>query len=204
MSIPTNPFSARHLRPATLPFVFEEGQSLDQLVQTLWSQRGWGQIVGPHGSGKSTLIRQLIDRLADTVPIRYARITSQRRSLPAPLSSWLRSPPGTQYVIDGLEQLPAWQRGLLGMSLRRSRCGLLVTTHRDLGWEVLFQTRVTMNIARQVANQLLAAEASVHEVPYGLLRRLLDQHDGNLREVLFSLYDWYPTANASKALSAQP
>ncbi len=36
-----------------------------------------------------------------------------------------------------------------------------------------------------------SASAAEELVPQELVAQLLDRHDGNLREVLFSLYDWY-------------
>ena len=55
----TNPFCAARLRPGTIDFVFEQGKSLQQLVDTLEANAWRGQITGRHGTGKSTLLAAL-------------------------------------------------------------------------------------------------------------------------------------------------
>ena len=55
----TNPFCAARLRPGTIDFVFEQGKSLEQLVDALEANAWHGQITGGHGTGKSTLLAAL-------------------------------------------------------------------------------------------------------------------------------------------------
>jgi hypothetical protein len=54
-----NPFSTRHVRPGAIAYQFPPGKSADRLVQRLGENNWQGQIVGPHGSGKSALMAAL-------------------------------------------------------------------------------------------------------------------------------------------------
>ncbi len=59
----SNPFSTRFVRPGALAYRFPPGESAATLVERL-AASGWrGQIVGPHGSGKSTLVAALGETL---------------------------------------------------------------------------------------------------------------------------------------------
>ncbi len=54
-----NPFSTCRTRPGAIPYVFPPGQSAAALIERM-RESGWrGQIVGPHGSGKSALLATL-------------------------------------------------------------------------------------------------------------------------------------------------
>jgi hypothetical protein len=65
----SNPFSCRYFEPGNIPFLFHNEHSIESLACKLQSSsrqrptvRRWA-IVGPHGSGKSTLIKQLSEQL---------------------------------------------------------------------------------------------------------------------------------------------
>ena len=58
-----NPFSTRYTRPGAIPFRFPPGTSADGLVEQLRRQQWRGAIVGPHGSGKSSLVAALVPPL---------------------------------------------------------------------------------------------------------------------------------------------
>ena len=60
-----NPFSTCRVRPGSLEFQFPHELPPQQLVERLASQRWWGQIVGAHGVGKSTLLHAWLPLLAD-------------------------------------------------------------------------------------------------------------------------------------------
>ena len=61
---PHNPFSSERIRPGALTYLTGEGESVDDLIDRLEGTGFRGQIVGPHGTGKSTLLADLAAELA--------------------------------------------------------------------------------------------------------------------------------------------
>ena len=59
-----NPFATRFVRPGAIPYRFANG--LVGRDRASLRQHDWrGEIVGPHGSGKSTLVQTLIPPLKE-------------------------------------------------------------------------------------------------------------------------------------------
>jgi hypothetical protein len=96
----------------------------------------------------------------------------------------------TQIVVDGFEQLRWRDRSLLRRDCRHHGAGLLVTTHRSVGLPHLFSTSTSLELAEELVGRLLptglAAPVAADDVASSFRR-----HEGNLREVLFELYDLY-------------
>jgi len=92
-------------------------------------------------------------------------------------------------MVDGYEQLSRWSRWRLKRLCRRRGCGLLVTAHASVGLPQLYRTTPTRHLAETIVGRLMAGRTppfSVAEVTECFVR-----HGGNLREVLFDLYDLY-------------
>jgi hypothetical protein len=99
-------------------------------------------------------------------------------------------------VIDGYEQLSLWRRLRLNRRCRRQRRGLLVTAHRPLlGLPLLYRTSTTPETAWRVVHYLLREEPSLL-APAEVAARLA-RHGGDVRELLFELYDWYEARRGS-------
>src|SRR5437016_5663581 len=80
----TNPFSTRFVRPGALPFRFSAGQTAASLVARLHELHWRAQIVGPHGTGKSTLLAALLPEIeAAGQQVRAIALHDGQRSLPA-------------------------------------------------------------------------------------------------------------------------
>lgn len=62
---PSNPFATRWVRPGAIPFRFARSESMETIVARLQNNRWRGAIIGPHGTGKSTLVQSLLPTLAD-------------------------------------------------------------------------------------------------------------------------------------------
>ena len=189
---PSNPFATRWTRPGQLCFVFEGEGSASGLLRQLEQQHYRGQIVGPHGSGKSTLLHELQRRCADAGRhVRIIRVTGPpwRASWSVMRGRAKASVRGTPQLllVDGFEQLPVVVRWWLRSVTRLRQMGLVVTAHRNMGLPVLYRTRVTAQVATTVINQL-TQHVSRQSRPTDVSRRLV-RHRGNLREVLFELYD---------------
>jgi hypothetical protein len=185
-----NPFATRYVRPGALPFLFPAGGGLDDLLGRLRRQGWWGQVVGPHGSGKSALAAALVAALPahGRRPV-AACLHTDRRRLPVGLWDDLcAAGPAAVVVIDGYEQLGFWARRAVRSACRRAGAGLLVTTHRPAGLPDLYRTEITPELAGRVVSALLAGRGWR---PPGEadLAALLSARRGNLRDVLFDLYD---------------
>ena len=63
-----NPFSTRHVRPGAIGYRFPAGKSAAVLIARLEKNDWQGQIVGPHGSGKSALVATLIAEIVRDAP----------------------------------------------------------------------------------------------------------------------------------------
>ncbi|WP_425398429.1 hypothetical protein [Aeoliella sp.] len=140
--IPTresNPFATCWLGPLGTSYVATDGNAPSQLASKLASQ-GWrGQIVGPHGVGKSTLLRAL-EREATRLGWRWVEVAlhsdrkpSLARLLPTRLDQ------SALLVVDGFEQLHTLERLLVRWHCWRSGAGLLVTTHRPFRLPTLLE-----------------------------------------------------------------
>lgn len=185
-----NPFSTRHIRPGAIPFFFAPGQSAKELVESLRAGAWWGEIVGPHGSGKSALVCALIPALqaAGRSVLRIDLHDGQRR-LPIDLRRADNVAENTILIIDGYEQLSFWSRVRLKGFCRRKRLGLLVTSHQPMGLPLLFRTTPTATLAEEIVRFLLRGRPGL--VDSAEIARRLERHGGDLRELLFELYDLY-------------
>jgi hypothetical protein len=196
----SNPFATRFIRPGAVGYLFPAGQSAESLVEKLREQGWWGEIVGPHGSGKSTLVAALVPELTragrklvrrvirqaadggreagiEVVPPRYAAVTSGSKQWDA----------STLLVLDGYEQLSWWWRRRVKAECRRRGAGLLVTAHQPLDLPLLARTQPTEAVAQQVVRQLLAGTES--PVKPADVTEAFKAKNGNVREMLFALYD---------------
>ncbi|NQT17064.1 MAG: hypothetical protein HQ582_30180 [Planctomycetes bacterium] len=200
-----NPFSTRHVRPGAIPFQFPPGQDAAKLIERLRENDWRGQVVGPHGSGKSALVATLISSLQ-----RARRCTllielhDRQRRLPVSPGQIRELASGTVVIVDGYEQLAPWRRFRLKRSCRRRGLGLLVTSHASMGLPDLARTTTSLALAQRLVDRLLP-QSSATITPDDIHDRF-KRHRGNLREVLFDLYDLYeqqppdrPASNASAA-----
>ena len=184
-----NPFCTRWVRPGAMPFIFPPGQDVDSLVERLRLGAWRGEIIGPHGSGKSALLASLIlaiERAQQRTLL--VELHDGQRRLPLDLHGDPRLCPPLVLVIDGYEQLGRLDRMRLGWFCRR-RLGLLVTAHRSVGLPTLYRTAVTPGLAEQIIGQLLGDRPSPFTPDE--VSRCLSGHGGDLRETLFDLYDIY-------------
>ncbi len=74
-----NPFSVDRIRPGTIPFLFSHHnhstdiEQLDRLVDHWLASGCIGQIVGPHGCGKTTLAHTIANRVIERKPGDFGR-----------------------------------------------------------------------------------------------------------------------------------
>jgi hypothetical protein len=65
----------------------------------------------------------------------------------------------------------------------------LVTTHASVGLPPLYETAVTLELAKRVVDHLMGGKAALLETPE--LAEHLARRGGDLRETLFHLYDLF-------------
>lgn len=175
-----NPFASARIDG--LAYHFDRG-GLPMIVERLARHGGRGAIVGPHGSGKTTLMDELADSLSsEPVRIRLDAVTAH------PFRTTVRALPtavGSRHAVllDGAEQLgaTAWWR----LQQRVRRAGLVViTSHRPGRLPTVHTCATTPELLRELVRELDPATAATVDIG-----DLFDRHGGNLRECFRELYD---------------
>jgi len=183
-----NPFAARFVRPGAVEYLSFGGAD-PQLLAMRLEQQGWmGEIVGLHGAGKSALLAALIAQLRakgrDILPI---ELHEGDRRLPADAFA----PPSPRWrliAVDGAEQLGWWAWLRLRLFVRRRAWGLVVTSHRPLGLPPLASLKPDADLAWRIVQRLQANDPLITQAE---TTAAFSAHQGNLREMLFDLYDRY-------------
>jgi hypothetical protein len=190
-----NPFSTSFVRPGAIAYQFANGESAASLVDRFLATGRRGQIVGPHGVGKSTLLKLLRDELAARAEVvTQFELHDDQRSLTKPVELAPRS----IIVVDGYEQLSFASRIELAWSVRSKACGLLVTTHRAVWFPVrlpvLAELRPSVDVAVQLVASLLAQHglaSTAGGISPAVIERIFFEVGGDMRELFFRLYDLY-------------
>jgi hypothetical protein len=164
------------------------GMSWEALLARLAGMDYRAAIVGPKGSGKTTLMEDLEPRLiASGYRTHFLRLTEEE---PAFARGWERAflaGLSTQEIVllDGAEQMSGrawwrWRRGTLRAG------GLLITSHQPGLLPTVLECHTTPALLGNIVAQLLPGPERPDEVK---IRRLHAKHAGNLREALRELYD---------------
>jgi hypothetical protein len=142
-----------------------------------------GAIVGPHGSGKTTLIQSLIPRLGERgLSVHAARVTQAEPSLDVKWWRQLRrAGQATVVVVDGAERLDslAWLK--LRYHARRA-WGLIITMHKAGRLPTWVATRTDPALLRELVDELSPGASIDTAATY-------EQSGGNLRTALRTCYD---------------
>lgn len=188
-----NPFATRRVRPGVMAFIFPDSLSTKLLVKRLAQNHWWGQIVGPHGNGKSTLLASLIAQIKPFGrQALHIALHDRQRHLPKEfLNSILESAAELSgsllVIVDGYEQLGRWSRFRLKRLCRRCKCGLLVTAHQPVGLPMLHRADSSLQTAYRVVEHLQRGSAT--PVDSAEIARCYARQKGNMRDMLFDLYD---------------
>jgi hypothetical protein len=189
-----NPFSTRFVRPGAIAYHFSKSLDAVSLVELLRLHHWRGEIVGPHGSGKSTLVQTLIPVLQDFGrDVRPFVLQAGETRLPTAgieLKTWGTS---TQIIVDGYEQLGRRTRTLIHRICKSQGCGLLITSHQPTGLPVILRTTASLEMTQNIVREIQAERAVVTDHDVELSFRA---HLGNIREVFFELHNLYEQRRA--------
>lgn len=200
-----NPFSTRYTQPGRLEYQFPADSNARQLVERLAAYSWWGQIVGPHGVGKSTLLQTLLPELTTAGrTVSWWTMSSGQRRWPAGLQvaarSW-RAAANVLVVVDGYEQLGYLARWRLRRRCRQTGSGLLVTTHRPGNLPTIATLSCPLPTVQRLVAQLLNTNRGL--ISADDVSSCYAAHRGNVRETFFALYDLYELRRRS-AQTRQP
>jgi hypothetical protein len=188
--------------------LFPPGEDAAALIARLEQGRWRGQIVGPHGSGKSTLLAALrADLEARNRRCLLITLHDGERRLPVDLRRASDLAAGAIVIVDGYEQLGLWSRWRLRRLCNRRGWGLLASAHQSVGLPLVASTSTSPELAQQIVDRLQPSGSPATtqlDSPIGRadVAERFALHRGNLREVLFDLYDLYearrPKAGSEK------
>ena len=198
-----NPFATRFIQPGAISYnCFDRGNVTELAKRFLELPSKRGIIIGPHGSGKSTLIASLVAELSIILPdskIHQLRFSTDRPAWRSLLVSTKQWPHSSIVVLDGYEQLKYWSRFLIERIARTRSISIMATAHQPIrGFEPIWRTSVSESSSRWVVEQLL--QQAGH--PAGVKELLQSDawshsraiHGENLRESLFDMYDWWQSS----------
>lgn len=180
-----NPFRAD--RVLSLPYRLA-GTSWEALLDRLAALDFRASIVGPEGSGKTTLQEELERRLQQRgASTRWLRLRSADRRDALRLTRQLldAAKPEDVLLVDGAEQLSAWAWRRFARRAGAQR-GLIITTHRPGRLPTLVECRASPELLHELVKEVLGgSDVSA----CGDLTALFHRHHGNLRLCLRELYD---------------
>ncbi len=192
-----NPFSARFVRPGVIPYIFPPGCSLESVHEVFLANQRLGAVIGPHGAGKSAFITAFTSWMEKNgQPCLALELHDGQRTLGQATWRQLEALQDTVVTVDGYEQLSAWSRYQLRRLCRRRHLGLIVTAHSDIEIPLLFAPEPNEDLAWQIVEYLLARGEPL--ITRDDVRASFARHQGNLREMLFDLYDLYEVRRTSE------
>ena len=200
---PHNPFSTRFVKPGAIRYRFAETatdasnnelkrkEQWSLILDTLKENDWWGQIVGPHGTGKSTLLVELLECLDQKkIASAHFELHDGERRFPYSLDRLLKHTPTPKLIIiDGYEQLGFWSRRRVTRWCRRHAIGLLITTHTPFDFPTLFETDASPTLAESLVHDHLKSLDSNAQLTAEEIHSHFTATGGNVRELFFSLYD---------------
>jgi hypothetical protein len=179
-----NPFATSHVE--RIPFHFPAGMDWERLLKRLEELNWCASLVGGNGTGKTTLIEQLIPHLQSRgfEPVVFRLQTESSVREKDRLAEKLREirKPGF-ILLDGAEQLSTRQ-WLPIRAAASEAAGFIVTVHRTSRLPVAMELETSPKLLEHLVETLTNAKLPDEEAEI-----LFHRHRGNLRDCLRELYD---------------
>ena len=161
------------------------GESWESLLARLAAMDYCGAIVGPCGSGKTTL--------CETLKARLQQAGLQTESLFVSLDFHVTWPdirpvlacPFDVMVVDGADHLSNWTWQRLKRRVFSSKRGLVVTTHKPGLLPTWHECRPSPAVLERIVTHLAPDQI----IPKAQIYDLYDRCQGNVRDALRQLYD---------------
>lgn len=167
-----------------------QSETIDQLADRFRQLDHIAAIVGPHGAGKTTLLEHLEAYLRDRGAPTAKLFLNLGTKLPWPqITTCIRTIPSNGVLFfDGASHLPRWRFWQLKRAVARQHIGLVITSHTEGRLPTLTHCRPNPNLLKTIVCHLLDGD-QIFEESY--LEEIFDQHNGNIRNCLWHLYDDY-------------
>ena len=180
-----NPFSVDRLQ--RVRYRFREG-TWEDLMQRLERLHYRAAIIGPEGTGKTTLLEDLEPRLRDLgfTPVRL-RLTLEAPKFSPVMQQMIDSRITDRHILlfDGSEQMGwlSWRRFLWRIG---AAGGLIITRHRSGRLPTAHRCATSPELLAEITRDLLEGGAELNERQ---IKDLFRRSHGNLRTALRDLYD---------------
>ena len=184
MSASDNPFSPQRL--ARLDFRLPPGLAWDTLLARCATAEYCCAIVGPPGSGKSLLLRELAPRLTAlgfNPRIFHLSLESRRADKDALLAEVRQMRAPDLLLLDGAEQLQTREWLPLRTAIN-GLAGAIITLHRTGRLPTLLDTTTSPALLDELASALTGGR-----LPIGEAALIHARHHGDLRLSLRELHD---------------
>ncbi len=184
MTARENPFSTCHLE--RIPFRFPNGVTWASFLKRLEELNWCACIVGGNGTGKTTLLEQLIPHLKERgfEPVVFRLHTESGMREKDRLADKFREVKKPGFILlDGAEQLSTRQ----WLSIRGAAseaAGFIVGVHRTSRLPVALELETSPKLLERLVESLTGGKLPDEEA-----EALFHRHRGNLRECLRELYD---------------
>ncbi len=181
-----NPFNSTKVE--SIPYLLGNESSWQKVLDDLERLNFRACVTGPHGSGKTTFLEHLAEKLVQqgylvtalTLNLEQPMLSSEDKKALIDLTK------NEIVLIDGAELLSIHQWQALRWRCRKAK-GLVITMHRKGRFKTLIRCSTSVPLLQTLINRLAPDE----NIPAEKVEDLFHRHKGNLRNALRELSDMH-------------